>query len=42
MQLIGQVHEPLLISDVFQHDHIVDIERNISTVAVLMKHILRK
>jgi len=42
IHFIGQVLKLLLISDVFQRDHIIGIQLNISTVASLMKQILRK
>ena len=38
---MGQVHEQILISDVFQRNLIMGIERNISTIASLMKMNLR-
>jgi len=41
IHLMGQIHELLLISDVFQRDQIMGIRRNISTVASLVKEILR-
>ena len=39
--LIHQVHEFLLISDYFQRDEIMGIQRYISTEASLLKQILR-
>jgi len=39
--LIGKVHKLLLISDIFQRDQIMATQRNISTVASLMKQIFR-
>ena len=39
--LIRQVHKLLLISDVFQRDHIMGIQLYVSTEANLMKQILR-
>jgi len=38
---MGQIHELLLISDVFQRDQIMGIQRTISIVASLKKEILR-
>jgi len=38
---MGQIHKLLLISNVFRRDQITGIERNIFTVASLMKEILR-
>jgi len=37
---MGQIHELLPISDVFQRDQIMGIQRNISTVVSMMKEIL--
>ena len=41
IHLLGQVRELFLILDVFQCDHIMVIQRYVSTVAVVMKQILR-
>jgi len=41
IQLLGQVHELFLISDVFERDQIMGIQRYISIVAALMNQILR-
>ena len=41
IHLIGQVHKLLLISDVFQRDYIMGFQRYISTVATLMRQVLR-
>ena len=41
IHLIGHVRKLFLISDVFQRDHIMGIQRYVSTVAALMKQILR-
>ena len=41
VQLLDQLRELLLISDVYKHDHITGIQRNISTVAALKKQISR-
>ena len=40
-QLMGQIQELLLISDVLQRDSILGIQRNIYAVPSLMKEILR-
>jgi len=40
IQLIDQVHELFLISDVFQGDNIMGIQRYVPTVAAMMKEIL--
>ena len=41
VHLLGQVHELIHISDVYQRDQIMGIQGYISTVAALMKQILR-
>ena len=41
IHMIGQVREMVPTSDVFQRDHIMGIQLYISTVAALMKQILR-
>jgi len=41
IQLLGQLHNLFIISDVFQRDQIMSIQRYISTVADLMKQIFR-
>ena len=41
IHFLRKVHKQILNSDVFQRHQIMGIERNISTVASLMKQILR-
>ena len=41
LQLLGQLREMFLISDVFQRDQTMGIQRYISTEASLLKQILR-